>query len=170
MKLVKPTKKYGAGWKRAVEELKNDSESIKLWEVLGDPDDLDLIIKTARLHSQGKNLPSGWMPYDIYWLVEGEEVIGIVSIRHKLNADLELRGGHIGAEIVPSERGKGYGSKMRELVLPKLKKLGIKKVLMTSFDDNIASYRIIEKHGGKLENKIKAEGENDVTRRYWIDL
>lgn len=170
MKLVKPTKKYGVGWKRAVEELKNDSESIKLWEVLGDPDDLDLIIKTARLHSQGKNLPSGWVPYDIYWLVEGEEVIGIVSIRHKLNDDLELRGGNIGYEIVPSKRGKGHGNKILELSLRKVKELGFKKVLATSFENNIASWKIIEKNGGKLENKIKAEGENDVTRRYWIDL
>jgi predicted acetyltransferase len=136
MKLVKPTKKYGAGWKRAVEELKNDSESIKLWEVLGDPDDLDLIIKTARLHSQGKNLPTGWVPYDIYWLVEGEGVVGFVSIRHKLNDDLELRGGNIGYEIVPSKRGKGHGNKILELSLRKVKELGFKKVLATSLENN----------------------------------
>ena len=170
MRLIKPTKKYGVSWRGAAAEFINDHKSIKLWEVLGDPDDLDLIIKTARLHSQGKNLPVDWVPYDIYWLVDGGEFIGIASVRHKLNADLELRGGHIGYEIVASKRGKGYGNKILELSLQKAKELGLAKVLVTSFENNIASWKVIEKNGGKLENKIKAGGENDLTRRYWIDL
>jgi len=170
MKLVRPTKKYAAGWKRAVGEFRKDNKTIKLWEVLGDPDDLDLVIKTARLHSQDKNLPVDWVPYDIYWLVDGGEFIGIASVRHKLNADLEFRGGHIGYEVVASKRGKRYGNKILELSLQKAKELRLEKVLVTSFEGNAASWKIIEKNGGKMENKIKAGGENDLARRYWIDL
>lgn len=38
--------------------------------------------------------------------------VGAVNIRHYLNEKLLLGGGHIGDGIRPSERGKGYGTKM----------------------------------------------------------
>jgi predicted acetyltransferase len=170
MKLVRPTKKYEKQWRMAVEEFRKDSKTTKLWEVLGDPDDLAGCIRTAKNHTRGIDLPVDWVPYDIYWLIDNDEFVGIISIRHKLNDNLSAVGGHIGAEIVPSKRGLGYANKARELVLPKLVKLGLKRILMTSFDGNIASWKVIEKNNGKLENKIKADGENDLTRRYWIDL
>ncbi|MFA6376896.1 MAG: hypothetical protein WCX69_05870, partial [Candidatus Paceibacterota bacterium] len=85
MELIRPTKKFEASWKRAVAEFRKDPKSIKLWEVLGDPDDLDKCISTAENHSKGKELPSDWVPYDLYWLVDGEEIVGVASVRHSLN-------------------------------------------------------------------------------------
>jgi predicted acetyltransferase len=38
---------------------------------------------------------------------------------------------------------------------------------MTCNDDNVASIRIIEKHGGALENRVDHDGV--LLRRYWID-
>ena len=55
-----------------------------------------------------------------------------------------------------------------ELTLVKIKEKGLKKVLITCDDKNVASYKIIEKNGGQLENKVADEGR--ITRRYWIDL
>lgn len=170
MKLVRPTEKYESQWRRAVIEFKGDFKSIKLWEVLGDPNDLDEIARNARLHSQGKNLPAGWVSHDVLWLIDGDKFIGIVSIRHKLNDHLRKVGGHIGYEIRPSMRGKGYANEMLKLALTKIKKLGVKKVLMTVFENNIVSIKVIEKNGGKLKDKIQNEGEEDLTRRYWINL
>ena len=100
LRLVKPTKKYEKSWREAVEEFRKDSKTIKLWEVLGNPDDLDGIIRNARLHSQDKNLPKGWVPYDLLWLVDGDEIVGIASIRHKLNSFLLKVGGHIGYDLL----------------------------------------------------------------------
>ncbi|MCU0652705.1 MAG: GNAT family N-acetyltransferase [Candidatus Pacebacteria bacterium] len=165
---MRPTKKYESQWRKAVAEFRSDSKSIKVWESLGDPDDIDVVARNAKLHSQGKNLPKGWVPYDLYWLMDGEELVGLVSLRHRLCADLMERGGHIGAEIVPSKRGKGYGSKLPGLLAPKFKALGIKRILVTSFDDNALSYRIIEKNGARLKDKVTAKGENKLSRRYWI--
>lgn len=170
MKLIKPDKKYEKSWKKAVVEFKNDSKTIKLWEVLGSPDNLEEIIHKAKLHSRGKELPDGWVPYDIFWLVDGEEIIGITSVRHELNDFLKKFGGHIGYEIVPSKRELGHGNRILRLSLEKLKSIGVNKVLVTSFDKNIASWKIIEKKGGKLENKIQGENEKDITRRYWVEF
>jgi len=168
MELVRPVKIYEASWKKAVAEFRKDSKSIKLWEVLGDPDDLDKCISAAENHSQGKELPLEWVPYDLYWLVDGGEIVGVASVRHRLNDFLLREGGHTGYEIIPSKRGAGYGSKILELSLAKAKDLGLRRVLVSSFEDNIASRKIIEKNGGVLENKIKTE--EGITRRYWIDL
>jgi len=168
MELVSPTKEYEASWRRIVEEFRHDDKTIKLWEVLGDPDDLDGCVLMAEKHAQGMELPADWVPYNIFWLVDGVEIVGIVSLRHKLNDFLAREGGHIGYEIVPSQRGKGYGNKILELSLRKAKEMGFTRILIASDDDNVASWKIMEKNGGKSAGKI--ETERRITRRYWIDL
>ena len=168
MKLVRPEKKYEASWKRAVAEFRKDSKSIKLWEVLGDPDDLDKCISAEENHSKGKELPSDWVPYDLYWLVDGEEIVGVASVRHSLNDFLLREGGHVGYEIIPSKRGIGYGNKILELSLAKAGDLGLCRVLVSSFENNNASRKIIENNGGAMKNRI--ETEEGITCRYWIDL
>ena len=50
--------------------------------------------------------------------------------------------------------------------------LGLNKVLLTCNDDNIGSYRVIEKNGGVLQDKIKnhINGKEQLSRRYWITI
>jgi len=168
MELVKPTKKYEGSWHRVLEEFRHDEKTIKLWAVLGNPDDLDKCIAAAENYSRGIGLPADWVPYDLCWLVDDGEIIGLASIRHKLNEFLKREGGHIGYEIVPSKRGKGYGNKILELSLGKARDLGLKKVLVACDDSNTASWKIMEKNGGKLNDKIKTERR--ITRRYWINI
>ena len=99
---------------------------------------------------------------------ERDIVVGAVNIRHYLNQELLLDGGHIGDGVRPSERGKGIGSKMISLALEECKKLGIYRVLMVCDKDNIASAKSIIKNGGVLENEPEVNGV--IQQRYWIDL
>lgn len=48
------------------------------------------------------------------------------------------------------------------------RQLGLKRVLVTCDDTNIASARTIERNGGQLEDT--RDTELGHTRRYWIDL
>ena len=91
-----------------------------------------------------------------------------MNIRHKLNEKLLLNGGHIGDGIRPSERGKGYGTRMIALALEKCRELGIDRVLMVCDRNNAASARTIVKNGGVMENEIEVDGV--VEQRYWIDI
>jgi predicted acetyltransferase len=168
MELVEPSKKYEVSWRQAIEEFRHDDKTIKLWETSGDPNDLEGYICTAQKHAQGIDLPAGWVPYSIYWLVDGEKFIGIVSLRHELNDYLEHEGGHIGYEIRPSERGKGQGNIILGLALGKAKEKNLKKALIACDDKNVAAWSVAEKNGGKLENIV--ETKTDFTRRYWIYL
>jgi predicted acetyltransferase len=104
------------------------------------------------------------------WLVEGETFIGRVSLRHTLTAGLLQRGGHIGYYVRPSERHRGYGKAILTLVLQEARQMGIKKVLITCDETNIASKKIIEANGGVLENVAVLRKGNPATLRYWIPL
>jgi predicted acetyltransferase len=83
---------------------------------------------------------------------------------------LERNGGHIDYGIRPKERNKGFGTLILKLTLEKARQIGLKRVLLTCDDDNLASARVIEKNGGILQDKILNEGHKVPTRRYWIDL
>jgi predicted acetyltransferase len=112
---------------------------------------------------------AGLVPETVLWSVLGSAFIGRVSIRHRLQGNLINFGGHIGYEIRPSERRKGYGTQQLALALPVAASLGIRRVLITCDDDNLGSIRIIEHNGGVLENRVD-NGRHALTRRYWISL
>jgi predicted acetyltransferase len=94
--------------------------------------------------------------------------VGAVNIRHYLNEALLLNCGHIGDGIRPSQRRKGYATKMIGLALEECKKLGISNVLMVCDKRNIGSAKSIMNNGGILENEIEVEGI--LEQRYWITL
>lgn len=94
--------------------------------------------------------------------------VGAVNIRHWLNEGLLLNGGHIGDGVRPSERRKGFATKMIGLALEECRKLGIDRVLMVCYKDNIGSAKSIMNNGGVLENEIVVDGMTE--QRYWIDL
>lgn len=95
--------------------------------------------------------------------------VGAINIRNNLNDKLLLYGGHIGDGIRPSERRKGYATEMISLALVECKKLGMDKVLMVCYKDNIGSKKSIIKNGGILENEI-IDKEGKVNLRYWLEI
>ncbi len=122
---------------------------------------------TIRLAS-GESLPK--VPFSLLWLVEGDEFIGEVSIRHELNRYLREEGGHIGYGIRPSRQRQGYGRLILALALEHCRGLGLERVLLTALAENHASLRIIEGGGGKLEDEIADPSGRGRLRRYWIAL
>ena len=99
-----------------------------------------------------------------------EVVVGRVSIRYKLN-DYPFRfGGHVGYVVAPSFHRRGYATEMLRQTLPIARSVGLKRILLTCDDDNIASQRVIEVNDGVMENVVWEEGSNVAKRSYWIDL
>jgi len=167
MKLIKPSKKYEGSWKRALKEFKSEDVS-GFWNYPCEPKNIDEYIKRCEKHSKGLSLEKPLVPASTYWLIDDGEFVAHINIRHKLNDNLKKRGGHIGYAVRSSKRKMGYGSKILELALPKAKRIGLNRVLITCDDINEGSWRIIENNGGKLEKKTMFKGVR--TRRYWIDL
>ena len=117
-------------------------------------------------------LPNGEIvpkvPFTLLWLVEGDEFVGEVSIRHRLNAWLLQEGGNIGYGIRPSRQRRGYGRLILALALAECRRLGLERVLVTALAANRGSVRIIEANGGRLEDEIDAPSGDGLLRRYWI--
>lgn len=112
----------------------------------------------------------GLVPDSTFFCLDEDRdiIVGAVNIRHYLNDALLLNGGHIGDGIRPSERRKGYATRMIRLALDECRKLGIQRVLMVCNKENIASAKTILKNGGVLENEIDVDGV--IEQRYWIEL
>lgn len=115
-------------------------------------------------------LPKNLVPSTMLYGFVDNEIIGRFNIRHELNDHLRKRGGHIGYSVSPSQRKNGYATQMFQLGLDYCKTLGIRKILITCSDQNIPSWKIIEKFGGSLENRILDTTSNELVRRYWIDF
>ena len=111
-----------------------------------------------------------------YWFIEGDKIIGSGSIR--LNPEIdeytEKVCGHLFYQIIPSKRGKGYGTMLCHLLLEKMKELGFKEALISCFDTNIGSIKIIENNGGQFIEYYIDENEQNPeyrkNRRYKFDI
>lgn len=168
--LVEPDIKYLESYLAALREYHAEgflTDKISYESVASD---FDGYIRKIIAKRTGKFLPLGYVPESEYWLVDGVEYVGTLKIRHSLNEALERVGGHIGFYIRPSKRGQGYGNEILTLALPRAKELGIRRVLITCDETNGASRKIIESHGGVLENIVPNGGGQPRRMRYWINL
>jgi predicted acetyltransferase len=120
--------------------------------------------------SRAENLPSDRVPGNEYWLVSDNCVLGRSKLRHWLIPALELDGGHIGYDIRPSERCKGYGTLILKLTLAKARDLGLRRVLLTCDADNVGSAKIIENNGGILSGRAVSERTGKPILQCWIKL
>ena len=118
------------------------------------------------------NIPEGNVPANTYFFIRTQDskIIGMITIRHKLNECLFSRGGHIGYSIRPTERKKGYGTLMLKLGLEKCRELNLRKVLITCDKTNAASANVIQNNNGILENEFFNEVFSEIIQRYWINL
>ena len=111
----------------------------------------------------------GLVPATLYFLVDAhQKILGAIHHRHELTERLMQNGGHIGYGVRPSERGRGVASVMLSMLLQELRGRGHDRVLITCDDDNASSAGVIEKAGGRLQDRPVFEGK--LTRRYWIEL
>ncbi|WP_270279493.1 GNAT family N-acetyltransferase [Vagococcus bubulae] len=76
------------------------------------------------------------------------EMVGISDVKHHLTPYLQKEGGHISYSISPTYQGKGYGTLLLKETLKKAHTLGLKKVLLTCKETNIASKKVIENNQG----------------------
>jgi predicted acetyltransferase len=133
--------------------------------------DFKVFVEELQSMKRGENLKPGIVPMTTYWLWrDGGKIIGESRLRHFLNPELEIEGGHIGYLIRPSERRKGFGTLILALTMEKAVVQGLKRVLVTCDSDNLGSARIIEKNGGVLAGYAISPSDGKQISHYWIDL
>lgn len=145
---------YGAG---------PDGDGAFTREGIEDPAGFEELVRhVVRARSAFAPRPQGYVPFTELWLVEGDEYLGRVSLRHELTDALLTWGGHIGYAVRPSARRRGHASAALRGMLAVAAERGIDPVLVTCDVDNVGSRRVIEGAGGEYDDT--REGK----RRYWV--
>ena len=169
MKLVDPLKIDESKFNDFINEFKAAGEDRVPYSLNQKDMDFQTYVKSLNDQSLGKGIPENWVPASTYFLLNDEgQICGAVNIRHRLTEKVRIEGRHIGYGIRPSVRNQGYGTKILELALDKVSKMGIKKVLVTCGKENVHSAKVIENNGGKLDSEI--EKDNKIIQRYGIEL
>jgi len=162
--LTVPSNKYKKSFENYVVAYKSSNDSYYFNKYKKGMDNFSGYLDDLDNYSKGIDLPDGWVATSTFWLIDNNEVVGVVRIR---NQDVESDG-HIGYDISPNNRNKGYGYQILKLALAEAEKMCIKEVMVTCYVDNEFSKKIIEKNGGKLLGIIFNEEENVYLYRYCL--
>ena len=168
--LERPDLRFRASWAEAVGEFADAGDFMHgsgLWAF----DSLDTSEEGARpvleyLLRQADpdvELPEDRVPCTYFWIADGDEFVGYLALRHRLNDWLLEEGGHIGYGVRPSRRREAHATRALALALEEAAALGLDRVLVTADEDNVGSWRVIEAVGGVQEDVRKGK------RRYWVE-
>jgi predicted acetyltransferase len=165
LRLVLPHFRYKTTYIDAMREFEKEKGFIE-WNFWALENDFEGFIQMLREKETQPH--QGASPETVFWSMVDDEFVGRISVRHDISfGNLINYGGHIGYDIRPSARNKGYGTEQCRLGLEYAFTMGIERVLITCDDNNIGSIRIIEANGGVLENKVD-NNKPVLTRRYWV--
>ncbi|RAP74126.1 GNAT family N-acetyltransferase [Paenibacillus montanisoli] len=166
--LVKPSVGLRESYMAFYREWVESREDIVPWIVGQDPSDFEDYVRFTNEADKEENIQEGFVAHSTYWLQDEEgRIVGATNIRHRLNQKLLESGGHIGYGIIPSQRRRGYATKLLELALLKTDELGIERALLVCDESNAASERTILRNGGQFESTF-TEGSGNVVKRFWI--
>jgi predicted acetyltransferase len=171
IRLISPSVEYEGVFLEFMREFVEDGNRRYVIMYPAARDDFARYIKRLERAARSNRLQPRFVPETTFWLQRDDGyMLGSCRLRHKLNRALKHEGGHIGYDIRPSERGRGYGTLQLRLLLGKAKGLGMRRVLVTCDTDNYASARVIEKNHGELENQVLSHITGKQVNRYWIEL
>ena len=164
MQLILPGADYEKSYKTYIQELGDEER----YPFPLDFDHGDFSAMLARIDNfrHGIDLPDGFVAATTYWLIDGDEIVGVTNLRHYLNDRIRHAGGHIGLGIRPSYRGKGLGTLLMQLSVVKAAEMGIKQIHVHCHKHNQASARMIKANGGTLDSEIEDDGE--IIQRFII--
>lgn len=166
MHLVLPNKHYERSYRDYIREL-GDEERYP-FPLDFDDSDFDQLLARLEDFRTGTNVPAGYVPSTTFWLVDGDEILGVSNLRHFLNDRIRHAGGHIGLGVRPTQRGRRLGIRLLELTLAQAANMGITEVHVHCYKSNHASARMIVACGGKLDSEVEVGDE--VVQRYVVEL
>ena len=167
--LIEPTPSLQSEFMAMIDEYQRQGETKWIHQLA--QDDFPAYLQRAKNWANNVDIPAGSVPMTNYWLtLHGRIINGESRLRHYLNPDLEIEGGHIGYTICPSMRRLGYGTRILALTLKKGIELGLHQVLVTCDTDNLGSARIIENNGGVLASYAISPDSGKQISRYWIEI
>lgn len=170
--LVEPCEKYAEQIAEYKQACLNADSSMDGCGPLRKSENPIAYIAECRKYTALDTLPEGLVLATQFFYIRKTDncLIGMIQVRHYFNDYLSKYGGHIGYSIKPNERRKGYASSMLKAVLTYCGEIGLDKILITCFDDNIGSEKTILNNGGIYESTVYEINSKRNLKRFWIAL
>ena len=172
MILTEPTMEYDAQIRAYRRDfLENGTAAEGTGSVLRYESTRDWLDRLA-LYADPATVPPDRVPCTQYIYVREDDgkIVGMIQIRHSLNETLAKYSGHIGYSVCPSERRKGYATRMLSAALDRCREMGLTRVMLSCRPDNKGSRRTILKNGGVYDSTVREPERGRDLERYWIEL
>ncbi len=98
------------------------------------------------------------------------KMVGCMQVHNVLTERMKNYTGHVGYSVRPSERRKGYATRMLAKALDFLSSFGFEEVYVSCLPENEASKKTILANGGKLTETVFLKEDNVNLERYKIRL
>ena len=169
LKMVRPTlemKKDALEFKQ--EFFDNGETVINGSEMLDNMDSYEEWLTSITDNQSVDTVNPNWVVTDTFFTVDGNNrIVGIIDLRHTLN-DFLKDFGNSGYSVRPSERRKGYATKMLAMIKDVAKEAGMTKLQLSVERDNEPSLKTIVKNGGVYQRSFEFQGE--MADVYMVDL
>ncbi|WP_028521624.1 GNAT family N-acetyltransferase [Ruminococcus flavefaciens] len=117
-------------------------------------EDFGTALDTIIAQSRGEQLPEGYVPQTVYYLLDDDTIVGTFHFRHYLTEALAEGSGHIGYYIAPGYRGKGCGTQGLKLLLEEIRgAVAEEEIYLRVNRDNPASLRVMLRNGGYIHHE-----------------
>lgn len=129
----------------------------ELWDQM---DSYEEWLTMIRKNTHEQTVAPDWVVTDTFFAVRERDnmIIGVIDLRHTRNEFLKDFG-NIGYSVRPTERRKGYATRMLQLVLERANTIGIQDVILSCKASNTGSKKTILKNGGQYQRSFEFEGE-----------
>jgi predicted acetyltransferase len=169
--LVNPAQTYKEAFRSYASDYVASAETFWIDYYQESLENFEGYLTRLRDESLGLGLPPDRTPFSSYWyLREDGKIVAVSRIRHSVNDWINRSVGHIGFDVRPSERRKGYATLLLRETLIKAKQMGHTEVLLICDADNIASTKVIERNNGVFCDVIDSLFSGRRAKRYWIQL
>ena len=104
--LAEPSVTYQDSFIQSIQEFQAEGRQLQ-YDLKSIASDFGAFVQELHYQKDRARLKPGRVPASEFWLIDDNEFIGRLSLRHELNEYLLKIGGHIGYEIRPSKRRRG---------------------------------------------------------------
>ena len=169
MRLINPTIKFKDSYLSLVKAAKENGDISEMGNAYREGESFNNMIDRLKNRSKGKNIVSLDVPSSMKWIIENDEVVGTIDLRHLLNKNYFERLGHVAYYIHPLKRNKGYATKALKLAKKWYQSKNINRILITCYSDNEASKKVILNNGGIFEKSVHDKQSGKIINRYCIN-